>query len=159
MQPCLVARTEQRRPHAVGGPRPPDSPLAEPPEHRFDARSFIDLDAFALSLLATQPPTTTTVTRTVDELAALAALPLPASVYSRSYWRARGPNAMGQRRGAEAAIIFMRYERYELTPWAARRDNRLRYPTLSQEPAPGAPIVWIRPGQARAHGSPEKLFR
>ncbi len=89
-----------------------------------------------VALLAAQSPDTTTVTLTVDELAALASGPLPASVSSRSYWHARGPNAMGQRlraagwwvtqvqpRGAATTITFIRYER---TRWAARQDNGAR---------------------------------
>ncbi len=86
------------------------------------------------ALLAAQPRSTTAITLTVDELAALVGDQLPALVYRRSYWHARGPHAIGQRLRAAgwwvtsitteepgATITFMRYE---LTHWAARRDKR-----------------------------------
>ena len=83
------------------------------------------------ALLAAQPPAVSTLTLTINELAALAAGPLPSSVYSRAYWHLRSPKAMGQRlraagwwvaavqhRRAEPTITFIRYE---LTPWASGR--------------------------------------
>ncbi len=86
-----------------------------------------------LTLLAEQPPETTTLTLTLDEVAALVGASLPRSVASRSYWRLRAPKAMGARlraagwwvaqfepRGPTATITFIRYE---LTPRALPPDN------------------------------------
>ena len=49
------------------------------------------------ALLAEQPPGSTTLTLTFDELEALAAGPLPPSAFLRSYWRNRSPKSMGAR--------------------------------------------------------------
>ena len=89
-----------------------------------------------LVFLADQPPETVSVTLTLDEVAVLVGAPFPRGAFTRGYWHARGPNAVGQRlraagwwvtkvqpRGTATTIIFMRYE---LTPWARTRDNRSR---------------------------------
>ena len=73
-----------------------------------------------LAFLAEQPPETTSVTRTLAELEALAGRPLPASTVSRPYWRQQQPGGMGRRlaargwragsfgRGHALAITFVR---------------------------------------------------
>ena len=89
-----------------------------------------------LALLSKQPPGTTTLTLTLDDVAVLVGAPLPHGASTRGYWHARGPNAMGQRlravgwwvtqvqhRGAAMTITFTRYE---FTPWAARRWRNSR---------------------------------
>ena len=80
-----------------------------------------------LVLLAEQPPGTTMLTLTLDEVAMLVGVPLPPGASTRGYWHARAPKAVGhrlraagwwvtqvQRRGDETTITFIRYE---LTPW------------------------------------------
>ena len=86
-----------------------------------------------LGLLDKQPSDTTTLTLTLDEVAALVGAPLPRAAASRTYWRARASKGMGQRlraagwwvvnfehRWPETTLTFMRYA---LTPRALPHDN------------------------------------
>ena len=75
-----------------------------------------------LTLLADQPPETTTVTLTLTEVAALASAPVPAGAATQLYWQGRGSSV----RRRLAAI-----------GWRVGRLNR-RVATITFARLPGA---------------------
>ncbi len=77
-------------------------------------------DATLFALLAAQPVETTSVTITLEELAAFAGGPIADAAYGRSYWSGHGPGTLGRRirlagwrvaemhEGIHATITFVR---------------------------------------------------